>query len=123
VTATLTGTLAGARAAVAGHVEDATGLPVLPYFAVADHIGEPTVMVGIASLVPGLTGCGQVLTMSVWVIAAQVDPGPADDELDAACDQVLAALTDLPTATVTAGERGVYAETNPAYRLTVEVQT
>lgn len=110
--------IAGARAALADAIRTGTGLDVVDHFAQLDHVGKPTVLVGVATGEPHPTGCAELASMAVWVVAAATDPGPADDELDAALDLVLACC-----GTWTTFERGTYGDTNPAYRITVEVPT
>lgn len=115
--------IAGARAALADHLRTETGLDVLPYLGSVDNVGKPLVLVGIATTKPDDTGTAELVTMPVWIVAAQTEPGPADDELDTAHDLVVAALLTMKATTWTAGQRGVYGDSQPAYELTVECVT
>lgn len=88
---------------------------------------RPTVMIRLDSTRPtALAGVGQAreTTFSVIVLAAKTDPnGPADDELDALLEDVIAGIEAAPGLTWTTAKRAVYAETTPAYEITVTTHT
>ena len=106
------------------------GLPadidVIPY---ARNIAYPlrtTVMVRTDKVSPAGAGGSWDVESALVIIAAKVDPtGPADDELDAALQDVLYLLdTDDRAAGLlwTGATRAVYGEpepTNPAYEVAV----
>lgn len=61
-------------------------------------------------------------TFDVWLLSAHEDEGKADDDLDATLPAVITALHSIESA-VHSGERGVWAETFHAYKLTVHRYT
>lgn len=121
-----TGALAGFRAQVADLVRDAApaGWQVFDHAAAPDGIGVTTVFVLVDTWSESPVACGGVTVgLVLWVVAAATDPGPADDELDAAADVVRGVLRELDTAATVTGQRGTWADTNPAYRVEAEVTT
>lgn len=62
---------------------------------------------------------GLSYTLTVWACTGQEDPDTVDDVLDAALDDLLAALLDMPWLTFDGAERGVMDDRWHGYRLTV----
>lgn len=100
---------------------------VLPYARQIAPPPRPTVMVRLDRLIPGtLAGVGQVRSteLALIVLAAKTDPtGPADDELDALLEDVIHAVEQAPGLTWTEAKRAVYADTIPAYEVSVTTHT
>jgi hypothetical protein len=99
---------------------------VLPYSRQIDPPSQSTVMVRIDTVAPSAaTGGARDYTFALVLIAAQVTPGPADDELDDLLEDVLAALDDVAASGLrwTEATRAVYAQSNPAYEVTVTATT
>lgn len=114
--------VAGVRGEVALALAS-TSLAVFDHLAQLGNVGKPSALVGVQRGERRDIGCGTQATLTVWVVAAQIDPGPSDDELDAALDEVLTALDAAEGIVWRTYERGVYGEANPAYQVTVEVAT
>jgi hypothetical protein len=60
------------------------------------------------------------VSLDVWAVVPQTDPGGANDALDAFLGDVLGALDTMPHTTWTVADRGVFVDTHPAYRVAVE---
>ena len=98
------------------------GIDVYPSYRTLENLARTSVLVGWTDAEPfGTANPGETVTVALWVVAAQTDPtGAADDELDAATDLVLAALDTLPYPWRRI-RRTVYADTNPAATIDLEL--
>lgn len=115
--------LSGVRARVAADLAPLLpDMDVYPSYRTLENLGRSAVLVGWTDAEPfGTANPGELTTVALWVVAAPVDPaGPADDELDAAVDAVLAALDGLPYPWRRV-RRTVYADTNPAATIDLEL--
>jgi hypothetical protein len=94
---------------------------VVPFSRNVDAPDRRTVIVEVDTVTPASTACpGVVVDLAVWLITPYTDPGPADDDLDAFLGDVVTVL-DLAGVNWTTAKRGVWGESYPAYRMTVEV--
>lgn len=103
-------------------------IDVIAYAHNIDAPSASTVMVRVDSVAPSPAGAGlRLYTFGLVLIAAKTTAGPADDELDALLEDVLAALTSqaIPNGVAwTGAQRAAYGEpdpTNPAYEVAVNV--
>ena len=106
---------------------DPASVTVLAYARQIAPPPRPTVMVRLDRAIPGtLAGVGLVRStgLALIVLAAKPDPpGPADDELDALLEDVLHAVEQAPGLTWTEAKRAVYADSIPAYEVSVTTHT
>jgi hypothetical protein len=81
-----------------------TGSPSCP-----DRIETSTfdVRAWASKLTPGIASGSVQIDCTVWVLTPLADPGPTDDALDGACDDVLEILYKLPWLSSPTAERGV----------------
>lgn len=56
---------------------------------------------------PGLASGSVQIDCTVWVLTPMTTPGPTDDALDVACEEVMAVLYALPWLMPPTAERGV----------------
>ena len=81
-----------------------TGSPSVPDMIKADTFD---VRAWASKFTPG-PGSGQVqIDLTVWVLTPLQSPGPTDDALDGASDEVMAVLYELPWLSAPTAERGV----------------
>lgn len=107
-------------------------IDVRPYASNIDPPAMTTVMVRVDKVRPSPhAGYAWEVEAALLVIAAKVTPGPSDDELEAALQDVLYALDShvaTRALTWTEATRSVYGPedgdpTNPAYSIAVTTQT
>lgn len=105
--------------ALAGALGD--GYVVAARTATPDQIERGTVAVRVlpATVTAAPQTRGLLYTLTVWACTAVEDPAAVDDVLDAALDDLLAALLGMPWLTFDTAERGVLDERWHGYRLTV----
>jgi hypothetical protein len=60
-----------------------------------------------AKLAPATTTDAVLVDLVVWVLSPRQTPGAADDDLDTACDEVMAALHAMTWTTPATAERAV----------------
>ena len=98
---------------------------VLPYARTIDPPRKPTVLVRVDRVEPaGEAGARRVrrYRYAVIIIPIKTNGDPAEDELDACLEDVLAAIDAAPDVTWEAAERGTWEDTAfPAYEVTVSV--
>lgn len=82
---------------------------------------QPVVMVGTASLTPHAVIGLRTYALRVLLVEPSTDPGDADDALDSRLDVLLDALDDIPLLAWTNAERATFADSWPAYEVTVTV--
>lgn len=115
------------RAQLAAHLNDA--LPTI--YRVLDHAvgldrieaGRVVVIVYRQTVRPGAQFDRLTNDMRVWVLVPNADPARADDVLDPALDEVLAALDTTTLTTWEEAERGVFDETFIGYQITCTTNT
>lgn len=120
-----------ARAAVTAILTEPgklTGVDVLPYARNIDPPERSTVMVRTDEVRPSEVAEGlQDYRMALVLLAAKVEPGPGDDELDALLEDVLYVVTSSYAAeagiTWTVARRATYQEATPAYEIDISVTT
>jgi hypothetical protein len=81
-----------------------TGSPSCPDMI---ETGKIDVRAWASKLTPGVASGAVQIDCTVWVLTAMAAPGPTDDVLDDASDDVLAVLYALPWLTAPTAERGV----------------
>lgn len=98
-----------------------TGLPtvdVVPFPRV-DTPNARRVVIGTAKVEPAGVACAwRTASFDVWCVSPYSDPGPADDDLEQLLSDVLDVL-DAAGVEWTTAERGVWVETYPAFRVTI----
>lgn len=97
---------------------------VVPYARTIDPPSESTVMVRIDKVRPSkATGYANEYDFALVLVGALTTPdGAADDELDALLEDVLYAISQPGNGVAfIEATRAVYAETNPAYEVAVQV--
>lgn len=101
---------------------------IIPYADSLDRIDtrRPVLMLYRERITP--TGAGTFHHidnhMTLWLLTPRLNPGPADDALDKAADQLIAAVDALPWCTWDAAERGVWGDQAFAgYKLTLTATT
>lgn len=86
----------------------------------ADVPNARRVVLGTASVEPAGTACPwRTVKLDAWCVTPYTDPGPADDDLEALLADVLDALDAAGIAWTTA-DRGVWLDSYPAFRVTIE---
>lgn len=102
-----------------------TTLRVVEYARQIDPPTVTTVMVRVDNVTPhpATPQAQRRYGFALIILAAKSDPtGPADDELDAALEDVLYAIERSQTLPQwTSAERAVYADTTPAYQVNLPV--
>lgn len=114
-----------ARLAVAGVVDGlelgGTEVVVDDHPSTPEQLMAPRVVIAAATVRPPDVACpGVQVELAVWCVAELQDPADGQDRADALLDAVLERL-DAARLEWTTAERGVWAETYPAYRVTVTV--
>lgn len=87
---------------------------------------RPVVMIRADEVTPNVAGLDEARRwkFALVVLASLTDPtGPADDQLDTLLEDVLHAVDQAPGLTWESAKRAVYADTTPAYEVTVIVHT
>jgi hypothetical protein len=87
----------------------------------APMIDSDTAQIVTSRIVSHDTGCGWIVSCTVYLVVATTEPGAADDALDALADKALPALDRVTTA-ITA-TRATYRDTHPCYVVTCDVLT
>lgn len=107
-------------AALAASLPD--DIKVMPYARNIDPPAQTTVMVRLDRVEPHPAAKGpRRYTFALVILAALTDPsGPADDELDNALEDVLHVIDKAPAYRYEKAERATYANTTPAYEVTIQ---
>ena len=118
---------AAARAALAASLSAALATAsvdadVVPYASADGPATRARVFVTIRDVTP-VPGCGRGIGLDVWAVSPLTVPGASDDDVDDLLGVLLDALDLTPRTTWSTAERGVWAETNPSYRIETEVTT
>lgn len=99
-----------------------TGLPevdVIGYPRSGDVPNARRIVIGTGKVEPAGVACAwRTAEFDVWCITPYTEPGAADDDLEQLLTDVLDVLDAAGVAWDTA-ERGVWTETNPAFRVTI----
>ena len=98
----------------------AAGIRVLAP-SIAPTIDDPCAQVTTSSIKSHDTGCGWLVTTTVYLTVPTKEPGVSDDDLDTLADTALAALDRISVGINAL--RGTYNNTNPAYIVSVEMLT
>lgn len=110
---------------VAGVLEDidvdGTPVDVDAFPSTPDQLIAPRVAIAAATVNPPDVACpGVTVELAVWCVSERQDASEGQDRADDLLDVVLTAF-DAAGVDWTSAERGVWAETYPAYRVTVTV--
>ncbi len=106
-----------ARALVAAQLSALDGVDLIDYADGIDPPSNPVVMLRLDHIEPHpeiVTPGARRYRFGLVVITPRVQAGPADDQLEAATERVLAAVDAADTITWTTAERGVYASSPDA---------
>lgn len=95
------------------HVHDLDGL----------EPDRPRVMVGTTNVAPGPALGLRAATLRLVLVEPTTDPGDADDALESRLEVLLNILDTLPLVAWTDAERATFADTWPAYQITLNVAT
>lgn len=101
-------------------------IDVRPYAKSLDGLSGTTLMVRVDQVRPGPVAGTRAYTIVLLLLTALTEPGPADDELDAALEDVLHALDTAPAGAGiawTLADRAVFEDSFPAYQITTTVYT
>lgn len=101
-------------------------LDVMPYSRALDGLERTTVMVRVDEVHPGRTAGTRANTIALLVIATKSDPAAAEDELDAALEDVLHVLDTSPEGTGiewSGAKRATFDGGFPCYEISTTVHT
>lgn len=116
-------TLATVRTDVAAALKQQLhGVTVIDRPAALDVILERTLLVGVAQVDPPNVACpAWQVRVSLWAVSPLTDDdGHADDDVDALLEHVLTAC-DAAGLPWSQAERAIWRESNPCYRIELEV--
>lgn len=89
------------------------------------EVGKIVVMVYRTALEPAPQHGVRVNALDLWLLTPKesLAPDGADDDLDDALDQVLAAIDAAPQLTWSTAERGVWEDSAHGYKITLSIPT
>ena len=112
-------------AALAALPDLPAGIRVMPYARALTNLSQTVAMVRVDRVERGAVAGTRAYAMAVVVVSPKTEPGPADDELDGALEDVLHALETGNTGfLIGTATRAVFGDSQwPAYEIALTVHT